>query len=79
MFIRKVHKKNPNSDKRYVYYRLVESYRGAEDKPRQRAILNLGKLDGFPEHKHKLLADRIEHLLLGQSGLFDQFIDNQVD
>jgi len=38
MFIRKVTKTNPNSDKKYDEYRLVKSYREG-DKVRQRVIL----------------------------------------
>ena len=79
MFIRKVHKKNPGSKTHYTYYRLVESYRGAGDKPRQRVILSLGKLEGLPTEKHKLLADKVEHLLTGQQEIFDQYPDPEVD
>lgn len=79
MFVRKVIKKNPGSDKSYAYYRLVEAYRGAGDKPRQRVILNLGKLEGLPVEMHKTLADRIEYLLLGQIEIFSGSTDPVVD
>lgn len=79
MFVRKVVKKNPGSDKSYAYYRLVEAYRGAGDKPRQRVILNLGKLDGLPVEMHKTLADRIEYLLMGQIEIFSGATDPVVD
>ena len=79
MFIRKVDKKNPGSGKHYTYHRLVESYRSVSGKPRQRVLLNLGTLEGLPAGKHKLLADRIEELLLGQSGIFAEYADNEVD
>lgn len=69
MFIRGVEKKNKNSDKSYSYYRLTHSYRVGK-KTRQQVLLNLGKLDNFPLEKHKLLADRIEELLMGTQNLF---------
>lgn len=79
MFIRKVYKSNPGSDKRYTYYRLVESYRSPDGKPRQRVILSLGKLDGVPAGKLKLLADRIECLLSGQLQIFTRHPDSLID
>ena len=79
MFIRKVQKKNEGSLKRYTYYRLVESYRSTAGKPRQRMVLSLGTLDGLAPGKHKLLADRIEALLLGQPEMFPENADSQVD
>jgi len=79
MFIRKVYKTNPGSDKRYTYYRLVESYRSPQDKPRQRVILSLGSLDGVPNEKLKSLADRIECLLSGQQQIFTHYPDHQLD
>ena len=79
MFIRKVYKTNPGSDKRYTYYRLVESYRSPQGKPRQRVILSLGRLDGVPKEKLKALADRIECLLSGQRQIFTHHPDHQLD
>lgn len=77
MFIRKVTKKNKNSDKTYDYYRLTHSYR-VGNKTRQRVLLNLGKLENLAEDKHKVLADKIEEILTGAVGLFTDH-DAQVE
>jgi hypothetical protein len=70
MYIRKVTKQNKNSDKQYIYYRLVHGYK-VGDKVRQQTLLNLGKLDEeLPVSSHKALADRIEMLLTGSSTSF---------
>ncbi len=69
MFIRKVEKKNKNTDKSYLYYRLTHSYR-IGNKTRQRVLLNLGKLESISTDKHKALADRIEEILTGAVGFF---------
>jgi transposase len=62
MFISKVYKKNKKSDKNYMYFRLMRSYR-IGNKTRQEFILNLGTLEDLPPEKHKTLADRIEQIL----------------
>ena len=65
MFIKIIKKKNKNSDKVYIYYRLMESYR-TEHGPRQKKILDLGALD-LDRKYFKALADRIEDLVYGQA------------
>ena len=65
MFIREIEKKNPNSDKVFPCHRLVESVRTLRG-PRQRVLMNLGKLD-LPKEQWKQLADRIEEIVHGQS------------
>jgi len=65
MYIKEIKKKNKGSDKIYIYGRLIESYR-TERGPRHRTILNLGELH-LDKSKWKQLADRIEHILTGQS------------
>ena len=65
MFIREIRKQNPNSDKVFVSHRLVESLRTPMG-PRQKVLLNLGKLD-LPEDHWKQLANRIEQIVHGQS------------
>ncbi len=64
MYIKKVIKSNGHTDKKYEYLHLVESIRG-ENGPRQKLILNLGKLDIDPS-QYKTLARRIEDILTGQ-------------
>jgi transposase len=64
MFIREIIKKNPGSDQLFVYHRLMEAVRTTHG-PRQRILLNLGRLD-LPREDWKLLANRIEDLYLGQ-------------
>jgi transposase len=67
MFIKEVKKQNKGYDQVFSYHRLMESYR-TERGPRQRTLLNLGKLD-LPKAQWKLLADRIEELVTGQQSL----------
>ncbi|RMD87631.1 MAG: IS1634 family transposase [Calditrichaeota bacterium] len=67
MFIKEVIKKNKGYDKTFVYHQLVESYR-TENGPRQRRLLDLGKLN-IPKSKWKNLANRIEEIISGQSSL----------
>jgi len=43
MYIRRIEKKNKNSDKKYLYYRLVHGYK-VGDKVRQQTLLNLVSL-----------------------------------
>ena len=64
MFIREITKKNPRYDKTFTYQRLMESVRTPRG-PRQRIILNLGKLD-LPKEEWPILARRIEKIVLGQ-------------
>jgi transposase len=69
MFIREVRKKNPGSDTIFVYHRLMESVRTPKG-PRQRMLLDLGKLD-LPQEQWKTLANRIEEIISGQQRLVD--------
>ncbi len=59
MFIKQIKKKNKNSNKEYIYYRLIHGYK-IGNKTRHQNILNLGKLEGVDKSHHKALADRIE-------------------
>ena len=68
MFIRRVRKKDPQTGTTYFYHQLVESYRTPKG-PRQRTLLNLGKLDFEPKDL-KGLANRIEEILCGQCPAF---------
>jgi len=67
MFIKEIKKKNKGYDKVFIQHRLMESYRTSRG-PRQRTLLHLGQLD-LPRQQWKLLADRIEELLTGQTNL----------
>jgi transposase len=67
MFIREIKKKDPGSQKFYVYHRLMESVRTARG-PRQRIVLNLGRLE-LAREEWKALANRIEEILTGQQRL----------
>lgn len=68
MYIKKVRKSNPGSRKVYEYLHLVENVR-TPNGPRQRLVLNLGRLD-IPPEQHKELANCIEGFLTGQTSLF---------
>ena len=76
MFIKKIIKKNKNSDKEYIYYRLIHGYK-IGNKTRHQSILNLGKLEGVDKSQHKAIADRIEELVTGSSSTLFPYI--QVD
>jgi len=69
MYIRQVRKNNKNSEKSYIYFRLVHGYK-IGNKVRQQTLLNLGKLEGLATFLHKELADRIEMLLTGATPMF---------
>jgi len=68
MFIKEIKKKNKNPDKSYTYYRLVHSYK-VGNKNRQQIIVGLGKLENIDRQHHKLLANRIEEIITGNSAL----------
>jgi len=65
MFIKEIVKRNSTSDKTFIYHRLMEAVRTPRG-PRQRIILNLGRLD-IPREDWKTLANRIEEILSGQT------------
>ena len=69
MFIRENKKSNKGYKKQFIYHLLVESYR-TDKGPRQRVLLDLGKLT-LPKDQWKLLANRIEEIINGQSSLLD--------
>lgn len=69
MYIKQVIKGNGRTDKKYKYSHLVESIR-TEKGPRQRLILNLGKIDLDPSQYHSL-ARRIEDILTGQMSFYE--------
>jgi transposase len=75
MFIKEIKKHNNGYDPVFISHRLMESYR-TERGPRQRTILNLGKLD-LPKAQWKLLADRIEDKVSGQQSLLA--VDEQIE
>ncbi len=69
MYIKKVTKTNGRDKKKYSYLHLVESIR-TEAGPRQRLILNLGKLD-IESSQYSILSKRIEEILTGQKRLYE--------
>lgn len=64
MFLKKIVKTDKKTDNRYDYYRLCQSYR-IGNKTRHRTIATLGKLNDLNQEERKLLADRIESLIIG--------------
>lgn len=67
MFIRETKKSNTGYKKQFIYHLLVESFR-TEKGPRQRVLLDMGKLT-LPKDKWKILANRIEEILSRQQSL----------
>lgn len=75
MFIKQITKKNKSSDKVYIYYRLVHTYKVGK-KVRQQNVLNLGKLEDVHRDSYKLLANRIEEIISGTESMFFDISDN---
>jgi hypothetical protein len=75
MFIKEIKKHNKGYDPVFIYPRFMESYR-TDRGPRQRTILNLGKLE-LPKEQWKLLADRIEDKVSGQQSLLE--VDEHIE
>jgi hypothetical protein len=75
MFIRNVEKKHKNSPVLYQYQQLVESSRTVKG-PRQKLLLNLGKLP-IPKEKWPNLAKRIEDIIRDQEVLFKE--DSEIE
>lgn len=65
MFIRKTTKRDRKSGKFYAAYYLVESTR-TDRGPRQKILLYIGSKIPLPEEEHKILAQRIEEIIVGQ-------------
>ena len=70
MFVRKYKTKNKKTGKVYVKHQLVESYR-TDAGPRQRVIMNLGKLN-LPRSEWRRLAFALEGRLSGQETLIEE-------
>lgn len=68
MFVREIAKKSRGTGKVYVYHRLMEAVRTPRG-PRQRTVLNLGRLE-LPQDQWKMLANRIEEILSGQKSMW---------
>jgi transposase len=69
MFIRQYKTKNKKTGKVYIKHQLVESYR-TEKGPRQRVVMNLGKLK-LPRSEWRKLAFALESRLAGQGTLVE--------
>lgn len=67
VFVKKVRKQNGVTKKYYEYLHLVESVR-TEKGPRQRLVLNLGKLGILPS-QCQAFAKRVEDILTGQCSI----------
>ena len=74
MFGKQINNKNDNSDKQYIYYRLVHTYK-IGNKVRHQNILSLGRPETLPRERHKALADRIEELVRALIFRYFQIMD----
>ena len=70
MFIREYRTKNKKTGKVYIKHQLVESYR-TEAGPRQRIVMNLGKVD-LKKSDWRRLAFVLEGKLSGQNSLINE-------
>jgi hypothetical protein len=75
LFIRELVKHNKGYQQKFIYHVLVESFRTSNG-PRQRVLLNLGKLT-IPPEKWKDLSNRIDEIVNGQKSIFH--IDNEIE
>ena len=71
VYIKKVYKKNKGSEKKYTYWHLVDCLR-TEKGPRQRLVLNLGRVD-LPDELRPELASSIEDLLAGRQKIIRSY------
>jgi transposase len=79
MFIKTIIKTDKSTKKVYEYLRLCESYR-LGDKTRHHTIVSLGLLPNIDNReKKKALADRIESLIIGNSSLFLDINDPEIE
>ena len=78
MYIKAVKSYTKKNGEPQFSYQLVESFR-IQNKVRQRVLLNLGSKWSLPKDQWRLLAQRIEDKLSGQTNLiaFDTEIDEQ--
>lgn len=76
MFIRRTTIKSRTDAEPYFTYRLVESLREGS-RVRQRTLLNLGRHFDVPREQWGALAQRIEHLVSGQSDWLPADLDRQ--
>ena len=67
MFIRESKTKNKKTGEVYIKHQLVESYR-TDKGPRQRVVLNLGRVD-IGRKDWRRLAFELENRLSGQASL----------
>jgi len=64
MFVKEISKQNQGYSKTFISHRLMESVR-TPNGPRQRKIIDLGKLE-LPRDEWKILANRIEEIISAQ-------------
>ena len=70
MFIRQYKTRNKKTGKIYIKHQLVQSYR-SESGPRQRVVMNLGKLN-LDKSEWRRLAFALEERLSGQQALMEE-------
>ena len=71
MYIRETKTQSKKTNAVYIKHELVESYRNKEGQPRQRVVLQLGRLD-LPKKDWKPLAAALESRFSGQESLFEE-------
>ncbi|MCX6339323.1 MAG: IS1634 family transposase [Candidatus Aureabacteria bacterium] len=57
--------------------KLLEAYRNAEGRPRQRVVVSLGNAD-IPKKDHSLIAEMVERRLYGYRDLFEHRLSRRV-
>ena len=70
MFIKKTKTREKN-DSSYYTFRLVENYRGTDNKVKSETLLNLGANYNYDKEQRSIISHRVESILRHQTMLID--------
>lgn len=72
MYFKMSLRKNPDTDELSGYYRLVESYRNAQNRVCHRTILNVGFIDHIPAEQLNKIQKHLTHRAEGKISMFEE-------
>lgn len=72
MYFKMSLRKNPDPQELSGYYRLVESYRNAENRVCHRTIVNVGFIDHLPADHLNKIQRHLTHRAEGKISLFEE-------
>jgi len=70
MFFKTAFRNDPQTNRPYIYYRLVENYRNILGDTRQRTVLSTGRMEGITPKELWDVADGLNALYRGEQRLF---------